>query len=75
MTEKKKLTIEFDSDAAAKHFALWLSEQGEQDYWVWMEYREQEEPGDITALSFDWDYNKFSPNNLITTTCGRLDEK
>jgi hypothetical protein len=73
--EKVKLTIEFDSDAAAKHFASWLDGQGEQDYWIWMECREQKESGNITALSFNWDYKNFSPENLIRTKCGRLDAK
>jgi hypothetical protein len=47
------LVIKFHSQAARKHFAEWLSEQGEQNYWAWMEYREQEEPGNIT-VSFDY---------------------
>lgn len=47
------LIIKFHSKAARKHFAEWLCEQGEQNYWTWMEYREQEEPGDIT-VSFEY---------------------
>jgi hypothetical protein len=49
------LTIKFSNNAAAKHFALWLCESGEQEYWEWMKYREQEEKtGDITATSFHY---------------------
>ena len=44
------LQIKFANEAAAAHFALWLCEGGEQDYWDWMEYREREEEGDITAI-------------------------
>lgn len=69
MQEKHKLSIEFDSKEAAEHFSDWLCGQGEQDYWLWMECREQEEDGNITATSFHY-RNK---NGLITTTCGRLD--
>lgn len=74
----RSLTIEFDNDEAMKHFALWLCEAGEEDYWTWMECREQEEEGDITATSFKywgppgWD-NGFMPDDIIRTECGRLD--
>jgi hypothetical protein len=51
----RKLTIEFASDEAARNFALWLCESGEQQYWDWMEYRErEEEDGDITAVGFQY---------------------
>lgn len=61
------LTIEFDNDAALEHFAVWLSEQGEQDYWLWMKCRETEEEGNITAISFD-----YQKETTIKATCGRL---
>lgn len=48
------ITIKFDSEEAAEHFAVWLCESGEQSYWEWMEYREQEEEGDITAVQFHY---------------------
>jgi len=32
-----QVKINFPSDAAAKEFCTWLCEQGEQDYWGWME--------------------------------------
>jgi len=54
MADKIKLTIEFDNQEALKHFTLWLCESGEQAYWDWMEYREQEEEGDITAVDFHY---------------------
>jgi hypothetical protein len=58
MSEKVKLTIEFDNQEAAHHFAIWLCESGEQEYWQWMEAREEDdEPGegeDITATSFHY---------------------
>lgn len=73
--EKKKLVIEFDNDKALKQFAKWLCGQGEQDYWTWMECRESEESGKITAIDFDYhnETNQFLPDNTIRTTCGRLD--
>lgn len=64
-----KVTIEFDNEYAAKHFMDWLCGSGEQEYWMWMEYREEDEDGDITALSFDYDTNKLE----IKTECGRMD--
>lgn len=63
-----KVEINFENEAAAKHFARWLCGQGEQDYWIWMEEREFEESGNITAKSFDYDYE----NNVINTRCGRI---
>ena len=84
---KKELVIKFDSAKAAEHFALWLCESGEQAYWDWMEYREGEEDGNITATSFHYHgeedktkeetdperYGKFMNDGIIRTTCGRLD--
>jgi hypothetical protein len=32
--EKFVAKIEFDNEAAAKHFLLWLCESGEQEYWA-----------------------------------------
>ena len=89
MSEKVKLTIEFDNEESAKHFAIWLCEAGEQDYWHWMECREEDEDGDITATSFHYHgeedetkaqndpdrYGGFMCDNIIRTTCGRLDDK
>lgn len=57
-----KLTITFDNPQAAEHFQSWLCGQGEQDYWMWMECREQEEDGNITALNFDYDFHHLDPN-------------
>lgn len=81
------LQIRFANEAAAKHFALWLCESGEQQYWDWMEYRESEEEGDITATSFHYHgeedqtkertdparYGEFMEDNIIRTDCGRLE--
>lgn len=85
LMSKVKLTVEFDNQAALEHFAGWLCNQGEQGYWECMRYREQEEPGDITATGFHYHgpeenlsnipKNKptpFMPDNIIRTTCGRL---
>ena len=89
MSEKVKLTIEFDNQEAAHHFAIWLCESGEQEYWQWMEYREEDDEGDITATSFHYHgsedetkeetdperYGEFLFDNTIRTTCGRLDKR
>ncbi len=64
------VVIHFGNKAAAKHFMSWLDGQGEQDYWTWMECREGEESGDITAVNF-----KYGDNLEIEAVCGRLDAK
>jgi len=71
---KAKLVIEFDNERAREHFAKWLCASGEQDYWSWMRYRQDEEPGPITVVDFNYHKDgKFSAG-LITTECGRLDD-
>jgi hypothetical protein len=70
MTESKstEVKIQFASKHAAEHFMEWLCGSGEQEYWNWMEYREDEEDGDITAIELDYDFKKHT----ITTTLGRI---
>jgi len=73
---KFTLEMEFDNERALFHFASWLCGQGEQTYWNWMEYREEEEDGSITATEFDyWQDGKFMAEPIIRCTCGRMDEK
>jgi hypothetical protein len=83
------IKIKFDNPEAAKHFTLWLCEQGEQDYWEWMRCREENESGNITATSFHYHgkedetkaktdperYGPFMGDNIIRTTVGRLDKR
>lgn len=72
MSDKKKvheLVISFDNKKALKHFKSWLDGQGEQDYWNWMECRESEESGPITAVKFN-----YHSGDQITTECGRLSQ-
>lgn len=66
-----RLTFEFANDDAREHFKIWLCESGEQEYWMWMETREQEEDGDITVLEFDY----HTEDGVLRTECGRLDER
>ena len=63
------LTFKFDSEEAAEHFKVWMCESGEQSYWEWMEYREQEEEGDITGVCFSY-HNE--DGSIIPVECGRL---
>lgn len=65
----KRLVFEFESQEAAEHFKSWLCESGEQEYWMWMEVREREEDGDITATSFDY----HTGTEVIPAKCGRTD--
>jgi hypothetical protein len=65
-----KLTFEFDNEEAANHFKTWLCGQGEQDYWTWMKYREEEEEGNITGRDFDY----WSGTEVIKVKCGRMDK-
>ena len=69
------ITIKFENEKAALHFAHWLCGQGEQNYWTWMEYREQEEAGDITAREFVYHKdNEFVPDGEINVVLGRISE-
>ena len=72
-TKNNVLTFVFKTPKAANHFKTWLCESGEQDYWNWMEYREQEEEDTkhITGLTFE--YHSDKPE-IINVECGRLDE-
>lgn len=68
-----KVEIAFDNEEAAHHFLSWLCGSGEQHYWDWMECREWDEEGPITAVDFDYyglNGDSFGPK--VKTTCGRL---
>lgn len=68
------LVFKFDSVEAANHFKHWLCGQGEQQYWDWMECREQEKKNkekDITVLDFDY----WSGTDEIVAKCSRLDKQ
>jgi hypothetical protein len=67
MKKEGTVTIDLKTKEAATHFTRWLCGQGEQDYWIWMECREQEEEGDITAVRFNYDYE----NAVISGEMGR----
>lgn len=72
MAKKQKsssLTIQFDNHEALHHFWAWLCNEGEQSYWEAQREREQDEDGDITALSFDY---KNADSGLVVTKCGRF---
>lgn len=66
-----KLTFDFDNEEACNHFKLWLCEQGEQSYWEWMQYREEEEldKKDITGIEFE-----YWEGQVIKVSCGRMDD-
>lgn len=83
------ITIKFANQKAAECFATWLCEAGEQDYWEWMKYHEEEtEDKDITVLKFEYHaildrsksdddptkYGEFLADNTIRTNLGRLDD-
>jgi hypothetical protein len=91
LEEEAKTTniqIQFANKKVADHFCNWLCWAGEQDYWTWMECREGEEDGDITAIEFNYHgkedetkakndperYGEFMCDGIIRTECGRLDE-
>lgn len=74
--EENDLVIKFSNPKAARYFALWLCESGEQDYWNWMEYREEKESGDITATTFHYhNSGKFMKDNTICSTSGRVSDR
>jgi hypothetical protein len=76
MSAKHTVKINFESEEAARHFLVWLCDSGEQNYWQWMECREGEEDGDITAVRFKYHTGgKFCPGLEVETDCGRLEEE
>lgn len=57
-----KLKFEFetkDEEEAATHFLTWLCEQGEQDYWQWMEMQDVEPDGPHVIVRFNYDWKKL----------------
>lgn len=75
MAEKngeENVVLRFDNQAAADQFVLWLCEQGEQDYWNWMEHREQRLSGPITGTEFKYNSNSAFGKSPILVKCGRL---
>lgn len=70
--DKVKITVE-GPPGAVDHFLTWLCESGEQQYWNWMEIREEEEPsGDITITDFDY-HSSGRFGSPVIGTLGRLD--
>lgn len=45
-----------ENKVAIEQFLVWMSESGEQQYWDWMTYREDELDGPITISSFEYDF-------------------
>lgn len=60
------LVIKFHSKRAREHFALRLCEQGEQNYWEWMEYHPIVRP-ELPATDAKR-YGPFLRDGVITTT-------
>lgn len=81
--DQHDFVIRFKNERARQHFKHWLCGSGEQQYWEWMRYREEEEDGDITALNFKYHQKHskdphengkhFDENFPIEVTEGRLD--
>ena len=72
---KHTVQIHFDNEEAAMHFLHWLCGSGEQQYWRWMECREEEEDGNITTIEFDYfrGGKVFGKNLEVDAECGRID--
>ena len=62
------LTIEFPNQDALDAFVDWLDGQGEQDYWEWMDLREENE----LMVTFDYDNDD---RNLITTDLSETEDE
>ncbi len=67
---KKEVKFVFDNEETAEHFISWLCGSGEQQYWQWMECREEDEDGDITVTDFDYwggtkDGDEFGKHDII----------
>lgn len=68
MSKKSTVKIEFDNDEMANEFLTWLCEQGEQDYWLWMECQDD---GQKSKVTFDYwkdgEKKGFCPNLTVLT--------
>ena len=68
---KTNLTIEFPSQEAATEFANWLCEQGEQNYWDWMDNCDESKKNTVNFIYFwpqdDEDAVFFNNNTILTT--------
>lgn len=69
---KNKIIIKIEgNEEATQYFLSWLCETGEQEYWDFMRYREEEvKKKNITILTFDYDFE----NKKITGKLGRLED-
>jgi hypothetical protein len=56
----KKVTFEFETDDQAEEFVTWLCEQGEQDYWLWMEATQERQE---YMVAFDYHTSAFKGNS------------
>ena len=82
---KTNLTIEFPNQESATAFASWLCNSGEQSYWEWMEYRNEENAKSVIFhyhgvedeskdRSDPTRYKPFMSDNIIRTSCVKDDE-
>jgi len=55
---RKVIEIEFESTDQANEFMVWMSEQGEQDYFNWLEDTEEEE-NKVNYFAYDWSSNQI----------------
>lgn len=78
MTVVVEFKFEADNESAtlaAENFIAWLSEQGEQEYWDWMQNKEQDFPEKpVTVVAFDYVYEITDQIVTISTELGRMDE-
>lgn len=78
MSDKFNVTFEFDNGTARSHFVHWLCGQGEQDYWLWMEYREREKKDDID-ITVGFEYHKHDAYDTekkdVKVICECVDEE
>lgn len=68
-----KISVE-GPPAVVDHFLTWLCESGEQQYWNWMEVREEEEKGNITIVDFDY-HSSSRFGSPVIGHIGRLDDE
>ena len=76
MAKGVKAVFEFKTDEARKAFLVWLCESGEQEYWMWMEAREQESAKTKTVLDFNYGnlHKKSKDDMIVQCKEGRLDD-
>jgi len=69
--KKTVLKIEFDNEELMDSFCSWLSGHAEQDYWLCMQERSDDNSDYVTEFKYHDKNDKWLGDKTIRTTSGR----